>query len=276
VVVAVLHSARQQKWSYSCRSCLPCFLRPHHVTTTSTPNRFAIPLLCGIIIGLAWANTDPLTYTYWWGKDKHVSHDDHNYTNYTSNYTTVGVVECKDVNLTYNVSTEHPTLFGISIWGHRVRPSVRVDDDKIRQMHSYPLSYSSLTHSYSLTHSLVNSQIIPIFMINEIFMCFFFGLAVAELVHAFQKGGTLCVSCCLSSSRLSVCLSVLLSSDLLSSDEHLGFHASGIAFVVAITVTVVTEYSSTIDAAKRRGHTNNSNNTHARVLRQQLHACLPR
>lgn len=100
--------------------------------------KYAIPLISGIILALILANTRKGGYRRWAGAS---SHDDDDDDDHVRRFLSGG-----------GDSVGHPTAFNLAIDGHDVT------------LH---------------------------FIINDILMAFFFGLAVKEIAEAFQPGGSL-------------------------------------------------------------------------------------
>eukprot|EP00929_Paragymnodinium_shiwhaense_P029412 TRINITY_DN16861_c0_g1_i1.p1 TRINITY_DN16861_c0_g1~~TRINITY_DN16861_c0_g1_i1.p1 ORF type:complete len:967 (-),score=177.36 TRINITY_DN16861_c0_g1_i1:213-3113(-) len=99
--------------------------------------RFAIPLLTGILVALIWANTDPVSYDKWAG--------------YGPAYD-AGGTDGSHRRLGGGGGGHRPTILEISIHGH-------------------PMTLH--------------------FLVNDIGMCLFFGLAAKEIAEALQPGGSL-------------------------------------------------------------------------------------
>lgn len=108
--------------------------------------KYALPLLTGIVLALVLANTNPSGYTRWTGVAHDDDEDDHHEDGGDHRYLLSRMLSgsSHDSNI--------PTIFGLSI------------ND----------------HDFTLH-----------FLVNDILMVFFFGLAVKEIAEAFQPGGSL-------------------------------------------------------------------------------------
>jgi len=116
--------------------------------------KFAVPLLLGITFALIFANTRERAYERWAGHSHDDDDDDDNGKEaFFFNATTNSTTTYVDHDSSSSSShVSHPTIFGLRIHGHDVT------------LH---------------------------FIVNDVFMCIFFGLAAKEIVEAFQPGGSL-------------------------------------------------------------------------------------
>lgn len=110
-----------------------------------------------------------------------------------------------EANLTYNISEVHPVLFDVTLFGHQVCPSTvalrllalqapPMNHTRFFFLLDIPTLYASA--DWPLPRLILRCspgfpQVTPNFIINDILMCFFFGLCTAEIVLSFQPGGSL-------------------------------------------------------------------------------------
>ncbi|KAJ8608499.1 hypothetical protein CTAYLR_005748 [Chrysophaeum taylorii] len=114
--------------------------------------KFAIPLLAGICVAIILSNTRARSYDRWVGTGHATTSHDDDHASHSSNSTYNATTSSYDDDDDDDDGVSHPTIFGLRINGHDVT------------LH---------------------------FIVNDVLMCLFFGLASKEIVEAFQPGGSL-------------------------------------------------------------------------------------